>query len=78
MFQPVTVRRLSWWMSLVIASVFALGTASQSIFAQITVSGITDKTVYNDTATFTVVTQAGYRFSAALNGAPVPVGAAVE
>jgi hypothetical protein len=77
MFQPVLVRRFSLWLSLVVASVIALGAASQSTFAQITVSGIADKTVYNDTATFTVVTQAGYSFSATLNGAPVPVGTAV-
>ena len=77
MIQPVTVRRFSLWGSLVIASVIDLGAASQSAFAQLSVSGIGDKTVDHDTATFTVVTQAGYSFSAALNGAPVPVGTPV-
>ena len=48
-----------------------------SALAQITVTGVADKTVYTDTATFTVVTQAGYRYAATLNGSPVAVGAAV-
>ena len=48
-----------------------------SALAQITVTGVADKSVYTDTATFTVVTQAGYRYAATLNGSPVTVGAAV-
>jgi hypothetical protein len=77
MFRHVLVRRFASWMSLLIVWVIALSSGSQCVFAQITVSGIADKTVYHDTATFTVVTQAGYSYSATLNGAPVPVGTAV-
>lgn len=44
---------------------------------QITVNGVVDKTVYNDTVTFTIVTQAGYTYSAFLNTNPAPVGVAV-
>jgi hypothetical protein len=77
MFQHAVVRRCSLWRSWLIILVIALGLASQSTFAQITVSGVADKTVYNDAATFTVLTQAGYGYSAALNGAPVAVGTAV-
>jgi hypothetical protein len=57
----------------VVLSVIAVGAANLATFAQITVSGIADRTVYHDVATFTVVTQAGYGYSATLNGAPVPV-----
>ena len=73
----VAVRRFSRWTSLLI-TLLILGAASYSTFAQITVSGIADKTVYTDSATFTVVTQAGYSFSATLNGAGVPAGTALK
>src|SRR4030095_2819763 len=39
--------------------------------AQITVQGVTDKTVYVNTATFRVPSAAGYDYTATLNGAPV-------
>ncbi len=45
--------------------------------AQITVSGVADKMTYNNTATLTVVTQAGFSYSATLNYLPIAVGAAV-
>lgn len=77
MFRSAPVRRFASRLSWLIVLVIALGAGYQSAFAQITVSGIADKTVYKDTATFTVVTQAGYGFSATLNGAPVPVGTPV-
>lgn len=49
-----------------------------SASAQITISGVTDKSTYTDTASFTVVTQAGYSYCATLNNNPVPVGATVR
>src|SRR5947208_1199076 len=45
--------------------------------AQITVSGVTDKSTYNGTVTFTVVTQAGYTYAATLNENSVASGVAV-
>ncbi len=45
--------------------------------AQFTIGGVTDKTAYNDTATLTVNTQAGYTYSAMLNYKSIAVGAAV-
>ena len=45
--------------------------------AQITVSGVTDKTTYNDAVTFTIGTQAGYDYSSTLNWQPVATGVAV-
>lgn len=48
-----------------------------SASAQLSITGVADKSTYSATATFTVVVQAGYSYGAALNGSPVPVGAAV-
>ena len=45
--------------------------------AQFTVSGVADKMTYNNTASLTVVTQAGYSYRATLNYLPIAVGAAV-
>src|SRR5436190_11180504 len=46
-------------------------------FGQFTITGVTDKTTYADTATLTVNTQAGYTCSATLNNKPIAVGAPV-
>jgi hypothetical protein len=79
MLESAVVVRSHLRMSLLLLVTFlGLGTASQPAFAQITVSGIADKQVYSDTATLTVVTQAGHSFSATLNGTPVPAGATVK
>jgi hypothetical protein len=53
-----------------------LGCASTS-FAQITISGVADKTTYNNTVTLTVGTQAGYDYNATLNWQPIAVGTPV-
>ena len=45
--------------------------------AQFTISGVTDKTTYNNTATLTIGTQAGYNYNATLNWQPVATGVAV-
>lgn len=45
--------------------------------AQITVSGVNDKTTYNNSATFTITVQPGYDYSATLNWQPVAVGVPV-
>ena len=45
-------------------------------FAQITVSGVADKTVYADQATFTISQTAGWSYEARLDDAPAPVGSA--
>ena len=47
--------------------------------AQFTVSGVTDKTMYNNSVTLTVVTQAGYNYAVFLNTntLPNPVAAGV-
>ncbi|HWN93771.1 MAG TPA: hypothetical protein VNT99_01950, partial [Methylomirabilota bacterium] len=48
-------------------------------FAQITISGVTDKAdpPYMDTVTFTIGTQAGYSYNATLNWKPIPTGTPV-
>lgn len=45
--------------------------------AQFTINGVGDRGVSNLVSTFTVVTQAGYSYSAALNSSPAPVGVKV-
>ena len=60
------------WLSLAVGLL-----AAWPAWGQITITGVTDKTVYTDTATLTVVAQAGYSYSATLNNQPVPVGTAV-
>lgn len=46
-----------------------------ALFAQFTISGVTDKaTPYNNTVTFTINTQAGYSYDATLNWNPIAVG----
>jgi hypothetical protein len=47
------------------------------LFAQITVSGVADKSTYNNTATLTVTTQAGYDYEATLNWKPIATGVPV-
>src|SRR5687767_10969587 len=48
-----------------------------SASAQITVNGIADRGNYPETATFTIVSQPGFSYSAFLNGNPVQAGVAV-
>jgi hypothetical protein len=57
--------------SLVLLGAILFPAAAQS---QITVTGLTDQTVYADTVTFRVVSAAGYTYNAYLDGGPVPVG----
>ncbi len=57
---------------------FVLLLAAAPACAQIAVQGIADQTVYADEATFTVTTQAGWTYDAALNGTAVAVGTAVN
>ena len=58
---------------------FTLGLLAFASIAQgqLTINGVTDKTVYNDSATFTVVTQAGYNYSVLLDTNPAPAGTSV-
>ena len=60
-----------------ICAVWSCFAAALSAQAQFTISGMTDKSTYNNTATLTVNTQAGYTYSATLNYMPVALGAAV-
>jgi hypothetical protein len=50
--------------------------AAQS-FSAITITGLSTKQVYANTVTFTINAEAGYDFTALLNGSPVAVGSAV-
>src|SRR5512142_2316182 len=68
-------RRSGRWCSVMMLSSWLV--AAAGLRAQITVSGISDNTIYNDWATFTVQTQAGYDYGALLDSAPAPVGTAV-
>ena len=49
----------------------------QALLAQFTISGVTDKTTYNNTVTLTITTQAGYDYNATLNWQPIATGAPV-
>ena len=55
----------------------ALGLAS-SVFAQITVSGLADKSVYADQVTFTIPQTAGWTYDARVDGVAVSVGSVVS
>jgi hypothetical protein len=57
--------------------VLCLVVTSLSAFGQITINGVADKTVYNNTVTFTIVTEGGYSYSAFLNTNAIPVGSPV-
>jgi len=48
-----------------------------AVLAQITVTGVADKSTYNNTVTFTVATQAGYDYNATLNWQPIATGVPV-
>lgn len=48
-----------------------------SLSAAITVTGLTDKTRYDDSVTFTVVADAGYTTTAAVDGQPIATGVPV-
>jgi hypothetical protein len=52
--------------------------AASSGLAAITIEGVTDQEVYADRVTFTVRSEAGYTYTAELNGKAVAVDAAVE
>lgn len=54
-----------------------LGLSSSTAFAQITITGVTDKTVYVDQVTFNIADEAGFAYDARLDGNVVPVGAPV-
>src|SRR3954469_16716796 len=56
--------------------VFCLG-AILPAFGQLTINGVADKTVYNDSVTFTVPTQAGFTYAVFLNSNPASAGAPV-
>jgi hypothetical protein len=54
-------------------SLLAVG-ATPDALAQITIDGITDRTVYPDSVSFRVQTNASYTYAATLNGQPVAPG----
>src|SRR5258706_7330789 len=60
-----------------LAVLLLLAAGIVSSFGQIMISGVADKTVYYDTVTFTIGTQAGFTYSAFLNTNLAPVSVAV-
>src|SRR5690349_13478777 len=46
-------------------------------FGQISITGVSNRGIYTDQATFQVVPQAGFTYAATLNGKQVPVGTSV-
>jgi len=66
-----TIKLLAVW------SLLLLGGQIPGV-AQFTLSGLSDKGVYNDSVTFTVSAQAGYQVGAALDGQVVALGAATK
>ncbi|HXF11136.1 MAG TPA: hypothetical protein VN625_10155, partial [Desulfuromonadaceae bacterium] len=65
----LTFRRL-------IAVLWAIALAAPSVFGQIPVTGLTDKTIYNDSVTFTVPSQAGFNYRILLDTNIVPTDTA--
>ena len=61
---------------LLATSLVSLLVSAPSVWATITVDGVTDKKVYADRVTFTVRSEAGSDFTATLNGVSVAVGVA--
>ena len=59
---------------LAVLSCFAVAISAR---AQFTISGVADKTTYNNTVTLTIGTQAGYNYNATLNWKPITSGVAV-
>ncbi len=55
----------------------ALALWPAAVSAQINVTGVADKTTYNNTVTFTVGTQAGFDYNATLNWKPIATGVPV-
>lgn len=51
---------------------------STPAWALITITGVANKTIYPDTVSFVVQSEAGFEYAAALNGIHVAVGAAVK
>jgi hypothetical protein len=52
----------------------ALLWAALPLAAQFTINGVTDRSTYTETVTFSVVTQAGYSYSVLLGTNPLPAG----
>jgi len=46
--------------------------------AQISINGVSDKRVYKDTVSFTVISEIGYDYTVELNGNPIETGVSVE
>ncbi len=55
------------WLVLIVAT-------ARPLQAQIPVTGLSDRTMYNDQVTFTISAEAGYSYAARLDGTSVPVG----
>ena len=55
----------------------ALALSPLLLSAQINITGVADKTTYNNTVTLTVGTQAGFNYNATLNWQPVALGTPV-
>lgn len=66
--------RIVWFLLFVLSVMAPVAPA----MAAITVDGVADKKVYADRVTFTVRPEAGFEYSAQLNGSPVAVGVPVE
>ena len=66
--------RNAWWL----LSILCQFVPAASALGAITVDGVADKKVYADRVSFTVRSEAGYDYTAELNGESVSVGVAVE
>jgi hypothetical protein len=70
------ISKISKFVSIQVCLFFFVFLSAES-FSAITITGLTTKTVYANTVTFTISAAAGYDITALLNGSPVAVGLAV-
>ncbi len=62
------------FLRVLLVSAFFVFTALRVHSQAITIEGVADRATYTDTASFRVVTNAGFSYGVTLNGAPLPAG----
>ena len=65
------------YLKLLPAGFLSLFLGAVSASAQFTISGVTDKSTYNNSVTFSISTQAGFNYNATLNWKPIATGVAI-
>ncbi|MEY2409310.1 MAG: hypothetical protein QOF48_1980, partial [Verrucomicrobiota bacterium] len=66
-----------FYQKLLLAGCVPIVLSATTLFAQISISGVADKSTYNDSVTLTVAAQANYNYNATLNWKSIAVGTAM-